>query len=96
MIKEREILKLVRFEDGRFGIYADRELIEIYEANLDSWHAMIPIKLWRAFNKIVESRVRLIKECATCRWNDDNCHMPYKPCSNYQRSKNGGISNAVR
>ena len=82
--KEREILKLVRFADGRFGIYADGELVETYEANPDSWHAMIPIKLWRTFNKIIESR---INKCLSCRWNDTNCHMPYKPCSNYQPVK---------
>ncbi len=62
MIKEREIIKLVRFEDGRFGIYADKKLVEIYEAQVDSWHAMIPIKLWRVFNKIIESRIKSMKE----------------------------------
>ena len=59
MDKPREILKLVRFGDGRFGIYADGELVEVYSANADTWHAMIPIRLWRAFNRIVESRIKL-------------------------------------
>jgi hypothetical protein len=54
----REILKLVRFPDGRFGIYADSKLVEVYSANPDTWHAEIPIKLWRVFNKIVETRIK--------------------------------------
>ena len=55
--KPREILKLVRFDDGRFGIYADGELVEVYSANPDTWHFTIPIRLWRVFNQIIESRI---------------------------------------
>ena len=56
---EREILKLARFDDGKFGFYADGELVEIYEADPDSWHAIIPIKMWRHFNSIVDKRVNV-------------------------------------
>ena len=66
--KPREILKLVRFDDGRFGIYADGELVEVYSAEPDTWQAMIPIRLWRTFNKIVESRINKmeIQHSHTC------------------------------
>ena len=53
----REILSLKRREDGIFEIYADGELVEEYEADEDTWVALLPIKLWRHFNKILKRRV---------------------------------------
>jgi len=53
----REILALKRREDGIFEIYADGKLVEEYEAKEDTWGALLPIKLWRHFNEIVERRV---------------------------------------
>ncbi len=58
LMKEREILKLTRRENGKFCIYADGELLETYEANRDTWYAMLPIKLWRTFNLIVAKRFK--------------------------------------
>lgn len=54
----REILALKRREDGTFEIYADGELVEEYEANADTWGALLPIKLWRHFNATVEKRIK--------------------------------------
>ncbi len=54
----REILALKRRDDGIFEIYADGELVEKYEANKDTWRALLPIKLWRHFNAIVEKRIK--------------------------------------
>lgn len=54
----REILALRRREDGIFEIYADGKLVEEYEANEDTWAALLPIKLWRHFNNIIEKRVK--------------------------------------
>jgi len=61
-IISREILSLRRREDGVFEIYADGELVEEYEANADTWGALLPIKLWRHFNNIVEKRIKGGKE----------------------------------
>lgn len=58
----REILSLKRREDGVFEIYADGELVGEYEANEDTWGALLPIKLWRHFNKIVERRVDTLRK----------------------------------
>ena len=55
---DREILSLKRRGDGTFEIYADGELVEEYEANEDTWGALLPIKLWRHFNYIVEKRIK--------------------------------------
>ncbi|MDZ4246526.1 MAG: hypothetical protein U1D67_05325 [Dehalococcoidia bacterium] len=55
---EREILKLTRRRDGTFCFYADGKLEEVYEAIPDTWHALIPIKMWRLFNKTVEKRIK--------------------------------------
>jgi hypothetical protein len=57
----REILALKRHDDGSFGIYIDGELDETYK--LDDEHpemaaGLLPIKLWRAFNKVVDKRVK--------------------------------------
>ena len=57
-MKSREILALKRRADGIFEIYADGELVEEYEANADTWGALLPIKLWRHFNGIVEKRIK--------------------------------------
>ena len=54
----REILALKRREDGIFEIYADGKLVEEYEASEDTWGALLPIKLWRHFNNIVEKRIK--------------------------------------
>ena len=54
----REILSLKRRENGIFEIYADGELVEEYKANDDTWGALLPIKLWRHFNNIVEKRIK--------------------------------------
>lgn len=59
-MQEREILKLTRKANGEFCIYADGELMETYEAKPDTYHAMLPIKLWRAFNKVLEKRIKSI------------------------------------
>lgn len=57
---EREIIKLTRLSNGKFCIYADGELSETYEAELDTWHVLLPLKLWRTFNKIVQKRIKLM------------------------------------
>lgn len=64
----REILSLKRREDGIFEIYADGELVDTYEANEDTWGALLPIKLWRHFNKIVERRVKTMTKRCKHRW----------------------------
>lgn len=60
----REILALKREDDGSFGIYIDGELDEIYR--LDDEHpevaqGVLPIKLWRAFNKALERRAKSLE-----------------------------------
>ena len=62
MTNEREILKLVRYDYGDFGIFADGELVERFKANVDNYQAIIPIKLWRTFNKVLEKRVNELKD----------------------------------
>ncbi len=54
----REILSLRRAQDGKFEFWEDGKLVEVYEADTETWHALLPIKLWRHFNKIVENRIR--------------------------------------
>ncbi|KKM27422.1 hypothetical protein LCGC14_1574960 [marine sediment metagenome] len=54
----REILALKRREDGTFEIYADGKLVEEYIADENTWGALLPIKLWRHFNEIVERRIK--------------------------------------
>ena len=61
----REILALKRREDGTFEIYADGELVEEYEANMDTWGALLPIKL---FNKILERRVGAMTKRCKHKW----------------------------
>jgi hypothetical protein len=60
----REILSLKRLEDDSFGIFIDGELDEIY--HLDNEHQEIsavalPIKMWRAFNRVLEKRIKSLK-----------------------------------
>jgi len=64
----REILALKRREDGIFEIYADGELVEEYEANKDTWGALLPIKLWRHFNNIVERRIKTMTKRCRHQW----------------------------
>uniref|UniRef100_A0A6M3IQ93 Uncharacterized protein n=1 Tax=viral metagenome TaxID=1070528 RepID=A0A6M3IQ93_9ZZZZ len=57
--QEREIISLRRKSTGEFTIYADGELVETYE--LDEEHpemaaGLLPIKLWRTFNKVLRKR----------------------------------------
>jgi len=59
----REILSLKREDDGSFGIYIDGELDETYVLN-DEYPevavGVLPIKLWRAFNKALAKREKQI------------------------------------
>ena len=63
---EREILKLTRRRDGVFCFYADGKLVEAYEAIPDNWFAILPIKLWRLFNSMVEKRIKETNEANAC------------------------------
>ncbi len=96
-VKEREILKLVRFDNGQFGIYEDGKITEVYSAELDTWHVMLPIKLWRAFNRIVESRIAKIEHRHLCEGNKGYTHthkrgnIPH----GHHGSKYGGVTYAV-
>ena len=61
----REIVALRRNDrTGIFEFWADGKLIEEYEANEDTYHALLPVKLWRTFNKVLDSRIAQIKEDA--------------------------------
>lgn len=55
---ERELIKLTREGYGKFNIYMDRVLVDSFTAEADTYHAFIPIRLWRTFNKLVEKRVK--------------------------------------
>lgn len=57
----REILSLKRHDDGLFGIYIDGELDETYkldEEHPETAQGILPIKLWRAFNKALDKRAK--------------------------------------
>ena len=54
----REILSLKRREDGIFEFYEDGELTEEYDAQSDTWNGIIPVKMWRHFNHIIDKRIQ--------------------------------------
>ncbi|KKN72647.1 hypothetical protein LCGC14_0408890 [marine sediment metagenome] len=54
----REILALKRRADGIFEIYADGKLVEEYEIDEYTQGAVLPIKMWRHFNSIIEKRIK--------------------------------------
>ena len=59
---ERELIKLTREGYGKFNIYMDSVLVDSFMAEADTYHALIPIRLWRTFNKLVEKRVKEMAE----------------------------------
>jgi hypothetical protein len=59
---ERELLRLTREGYGKFNIYMDNLLVDSFTADPDTYQAIIPIKLWRTFNKLVEKRVKEVAD----------------------------------